>query len=507
MIYFDTETCGFHGAMVLVQYAYDDSPILLHNVWKMPINETLELIEEFCEYGEGVCGFNLAFDWFHIQKTYNVLSEMIKTVAADEKPEDHIELYTECEPIARDGVCVKPQTALDLMLFARKGPYQSTMDRKDIRIRRVPRQLAYPLCRELEKRIPIKDIYFAKSKLKDRWRIYPIKDHKTGKEVVDFVDVVLKFAPSSGLKVLAADALNLDADDTLLFHDIEPLGRPLEYGWAPFATAISSAARGWACQKGKKKGYAWPHYIQSHADHWEFDSLARKYAEDDVVYTRGLGHFFDDPPAGDTDSILACMVGSSRWRGLKIDKEALTKLRDSEQKKIAEVPMAPHQTYIYLKEVMNETEIVAIEESTKKVILETIGKWETECPWCVKGWIHERTLLLAKYRKQYVSLSRYSGTYDVKSQRFQCLNCHGTGLIKHPASYRAEEVLNARKARNKLDFSISYSKPIVCIQPRPLLVRYHPECLGVRRSATVKKVLASTHLGFNMTKRYGSASR
>ena len=66
MYFFDTETCGYHGPVVLIQYAKDNAPVERLSVWREPIIDTLRLIEEFCE--EGVCGFNLAFDWFHLQR-------------------------------------------------------------------------------------------------------------------------------------------------------------------------------------------------------------------------------------------------------------------------------------------------------------------------------------------------------------------------------------------------------------------------------------------------------
>jgi hypothetical protein len=96
MIYFDTETCGLHGMCVLIQYAEDDGPVVLHHVWKRPIQETLELIEWFCE--NEVCGFNLTFDWFHISKLYTTFSLFHDY---DALPEDHIEELAVLEERAR----------------------------------------------------------------------------------------------------------------------------------------------------------------------------------------------------------------------------------------------------------------------------------------------------------------------------------------------------------------------------------------------------------------------
>ena len=71
MYYFDTETCGLHGPTVLIQYAKDDSEINLHSVFYEPIKDTLDLIETLTY--EGVIGFNLSFDWFHLCQTYTTL--------------------------------------------------------------------------------------------------------------------------------------------------------------------------------------------------------------------------------------------------------------------------------------------------------------------------------------------------------------------------------------------------------------------------------------------------
>ena len=96
-------------------------------------------------------GFNLTFDAFHLCQmatTLLLMSDMSAIL------EDCIDEYAAREPEGRDGPCFKPVRALDLMLHARKGPYQSTMNRGDIRIRRVPSPLSYLLAAELDRRYP-----------------------------------------------------------------------------------------------------------------------------------------------------------------------------------------------------------------------------------------------------------------------------------------------------------------------------------------------------------------
>ena len=373
LVYLDTETCGLHGPIVLLQYAYNDGEIILHAPWSAPIVDTLILIEEICK--ETVVGFNLAFDWFHICQMYTTLLLLAAEVGFDAFLEDHIEDYARLEPLGRDGPCLKPKSAFDIMLHARKGPYQSTMDRKDVKIKRIPTELAQPLITELDKRIKIKDIYFARRKDKKapKWSIQPISGEP------NFVNLILKFKPSSALKALAVDALELT--DVRLFKDIEldHKWRPIEFGWAPFALAVSTPERSWnvTVRKGKDKrsGYAWPGLIRRHITHWGYNEMARDYAKSDVDLTRRMYHFFDDPAPGDNDSILACLVGAVRWRGFAIDVNGITKLRQMAIEKGNAAPKAPKAVYKFIEPYLSATEKCVIEKSTKRVILEEISRW------------------------------------------------------------------------------------------------------------------------------------
>lgn len=395
MIYFDTETCGFEGPIILIQWAEDDGPITLHDVWYEPISETLELLSKLC-YND-VCGFNLAFDWFHVCQTYTTLELLAARVGGQALPIDHIKLYAELEPLARDGICLKPKSALDLMMVARKGPYQSTMDRKDIRIKRVPRVLSHALCQELDERIPLKDVYFARSaNSKRRWRVAEILD-EDGNEHPNLVDVLLKFEPSSALKALAEDALEIKKSRILRMSDVEvdPSARPIEYGWAPYAQAVGKGG--------------WPDVIELHIRHWRYNSLARQYAEDDVTYTRGLHWFFSalecgiakpvpfvKPdkliPGGDDDSELTICVGAVRWRGFKVDIPALQSIKAEAEAKQRESKYNFNSTAIvkkYLFEVMSPDEIEILRGddgkiSTDKITLELVSKWKvsTVCEAC-----------------------------------------------------------------------------------------------------------------------------
>lgn len=420
MIYYDSETCGLHGVMVLLQYAYNDGPICLHNVWKEPMGSTLQIVEDFMSHEEGVCGFNLAFDHFHLQKIYNLFSLAVELIGTDEAiPELYIDFLGKIEKDSRDGKCIKPVRALDLMLHARKGEYQSLMARKPIVIRRVPTALAYPLAQELAQRIELPDIYFAK--LKDRSRRWVIRDitNRDGSINPDFKDLVLDFRSSSSLKSLCGHIFGEDrfGRDRAIFKEIAIHRKynPEEVGYAPFAQAIERDC------KWKK---TWPAMVRHHIFHWARNEQARQYAEDDVTDTRNLHRHFGSPDAGDDDSTLACMVGSVRWRGYPIDLKRVSALRDETKERMSKAPTEPKRARQWLMEVLSPAEAAALEvdASTKKQVLKEVMEFNTVCPVCE----------------------------DENSQ--ECSNCNGTGEVPHPAAARAEAILDARQAKYERNF-------------------------------------------------------
>ena len=443
-VYFDTETCGLHGMAVLIQYAQGDGDIHLYSPWTNPISETLKLIESFTNCKGGVVGFNLTFDWFHICKLYTVFSLWHDKEAI---PEDIIDELAELEPDARDGPCLKPVTALDLMLHARKGPYQSTMDRSDIRIKKVPTPIAWQLASELERRIPLKDIYFARKKDKNaaKWNVYDIND-EDGVMNPDFKDIVLKFAPSSALKALAVDTGIAKAEDVLTFGDVEVESEwyPEEYGYAPFAKAVGTR-HNW-------KG-AWPEKIRHHISHWTYNERARVYATDDVKYTRGLYKHFNSPERGDDDSVLACMVGAVRWKGFKVDLVKLRALKEKAFKMIADTPTAPEPVRYFVQEFLSETQKLVLKNSTKKVLLEEIAKFEIPCKQCNgDGEIEFEEKEINPYLvEEFDAPVTLLQTRITGGGKKDCPCCEGAGKISHPAAKRAKAVLDARAALKQID--------------------------------------------------------
>lgn len=369
MYFYDTETCGLHGMPVLLQYSQGQDEIVLHELWHTPIGESLDLIEKMMD--EGTIGFNLTFDHFQLCKFYTVMRLMPDM---DALPVSYINEIAMLEPEGRDGPCLKPRSCLDLMLHARKGPYQSTMDRKPIRIRRVPKELSQALCDELESRVELRDIYFARRKDKRaaRWKIMESKDYNTGQIDTNFNDIVLQFRASGSLKAISEDVFNLDS--TVKFKDIEvdPKFRPEEVGFAPYALATEPNAA--------KTGFnrTWPARIKKHIDHWRYNKRAREYAEKDVIYTRGLYYEWGEPKCDDDDSILACMVAACRWRGYAVDVDALKALRNAKEASAKAAPKSANRVKEWIFPDLDEQALAACKGSTKKVVLESIAKFRAD---------------------------------------------------------------------------------------------------------------------------------
>lgn len=399
MIFFDSETCGLHGVPVIIQYAIDDGPVIIHDVWGTPAIETINLFKKFATHQGGIVGFNLAFDWFHVYKTwcmFNMLPNL------DWIPELHIKELVDLEMSARDNLCLKPVKACDIMLHARKGPYQSTMDRSDIRIKRVPTALANKLAPELDRLIPLPDIYFARrtDKTLPQWQVENIIDKETKAIDPDFKNVVLRFRPSSSLKALAVDALGVNVT-TYSEIEINPKLRPDELGYAPFAKATEQN---------------WSTVLHLHLDHWRTNQAARRYSMDDVIYTRDLYKYFGSPELGDDDSELACMVSCVRWKGYKINEDKILQLKNEAAVRAKGAPRSPSEVKKYIHAQLTNIEIAATGGSTAKLVLEEIADFKIDCE-CIEG----------------------------------CEKCNNTGTIPHPAAIRAKEVIAARTAEKEVD--------------------------------------------------------
>lgn len=361
MIQFDTETCGLCGPAVILQY-YDtnihgakitnNDNIVIYNLWKNPAKETLKLIEYICS--QEILGFNLTFDWFQLSKIYNMFKYYSETIGSDFIPEQCIQDLWLIEHCARE-YCLKPKAACDLMLVSRKGPFQSLMERKPIRIRKIPTQLCYPLIRELEKIIDLPDIYFLRnSHKKMSWSITDIKDRS------DVKNLVLNFAPSGKLKTIHEYLFN---QGKITFDEVKlpDTYLPEELPYAPY-------------------GGTWNRVIGVHINWWEVNVKARQYARQDVKYLNDLYHHpeFNEPTPGDKDSDLACLVGTVRWSGLEININQLKELKRGLVKQRVTVPTASKQVWSYIEEYLDPIEKVILNGSTSKRNLEPLATREGE---------------------------------------------------------------------------------------------------------------------------------
>jgi len=363
-IFYDTESIGFFSPTVLIQYAIGDGDIALHDIFKKPVRETIDLIEMLLE--NNLVGFNLSHDFFHLSRTYGVFKMLPQL-----KPPKILDIADlEDEDEAHDKYCLKPSGSLDLMLYGRKNELQATMNQKDIILRKVPRVLAEQLITELEKEVIIPPIYFARRDGKHTWKVKELEEG-TGHEITpeefvmirekkenapkidkDFVNIRLSFAPSTGLKNIAKYILNAETDT---IDNMLPFKKPEEYSWYPSA------------------GY-WIDVASEHINGWSRDKRRRKYAKDDVVHTRNLYKYFGSPSCfDDSDSALANMVGALHWKGYKIDIPLAKKQLQEEQLIVEPIKKkvsfnAPRKVREYILEACNPIEEAFVVDSKEETL-------------------------------------------------------------------------------------------------------------------------------------------
>jgi hypothetical protein len=317
LVHFDLETCGLIGPIVTIQMKPDGGDTSFYEVWKNPIKDTLDILEDLCEYT--VCAWNLTFDWFHVNKWYNVFKRLVEDDPdkAKRPPQIWDVVFVE-NKLPRD-YCLKPRGCLDLFSYARSGPLQHLLvgqKERKIEIKKVPTQAAYLIKDSLP--LPEK-LYFYKVKKKD----WTIEDYvEDGIEMPEFKNLILRLGPTTSLKPIMRHIFGFDTIDYpipkhLLFKERE---------WKPW-------------------GGQWPYYIQKHIDYWHTDVVARKYAKDDVVYLDYLNKVWQPPipPAaagsdrskvavvdgsnqgtwGDDNSILTVATACARWHGIDLDQDEI----------------------------------------------------------------------------------------------------------------------------------------------------------------------------------------
>lgn len=343
MIFLDCETVGLCGIPVTIQYAGISGAVRIHEIWREPVRSTLRLIEGFCH--ETVVAFNLSFDWFHLQKVYSILS-MVENKSEWPRLKEVVALERRA---SREGPCIKPRSALDLYLYALKGPFQSLMDRDDVRVRRVPAALCEPLAEELTRRLDVPEIYFLRRRGGGQWQVQEDPDDPM------FPDVVLRFGASSRLKAIVGHVLGLDTMDLPVPKEM----RPSEDEWKPF-------------DDGREDG--WPTKLSDQVWFWHENEEARTYARRDVEYLQKLYEHWGRPAHGDDDSVLAASVASVRWRGFRVDVPRCRDLLEKVNKLSTSAPTAPNAVLKHLAAVMDETEQLCL-VNTRKETLKGIETW------------------------------------------------------------------------------------------------------------------------------------
>lgn len=394
--FLDTESCGFLGPCILIQYAIENEEPILHEVWREPVTKTLDLLRAIAS--NAIIGFNLAHDWYQLFKLHCLWTLLFEKYG-DIVPLAYVDEVAALENEARFGKCLKPASALDLMLHARKGPYQTTMQRKPIYIRRVHPSVVNDLIEEIKDRLseirPIHGLVF--KQVNNR----------------GLVDIKLEFSPSTSLKAIIKDlGLNEGRD---VYVGLSPPKSPSEIKWMPHYTG-------------------WKRIISEHFAFWHYNKRARKYAIDDVQDTRALYHAFGCPPIGDDDSTLACMVGAIRYRGYAINMEAIREeyARLEEAAKAAPVDQARSIAFMGIE----PDEIILLRDkstgkiTTNKVKLEEIAGWTQVC---------------SCYKEHRVKKNGHYALEHTFDPACDCTN----GFRPHPAAAKARSILDARQSRNK----------------------------------------------------------
>lgn len=347
MIIFDTETVGLTGPLVTIQWCYiaynEKGEIFLHKVWENSVNNTLNLIKEFCEYG--VIGFNLTFDWFQLTKWFNIFKRV--------KDKNLLPNFKEIKILEAQGptyfdLCLKPKNAIDLMLIARNTKFQYLAPHKDILIKKVP----FVGCKEFIQEL---DKFIQKSLppgVKIRWRF---SQKKSGRQ--DIIDVIGEIQGlSTSLKHLASVILNQSETDSFTeaignipYKDV-PEWRPWGGNWE-----------------------AGLNYLQAQ---FNFNEKAISYVKRDVELTYFLWKELGFPGKNgesDIDSQLACLVGASHWKGFTIDFQKLEEKLKNEYIIFNSAPTSPAAVRDFLQKVLPPTAQLLL-TSTKKEILQLLGE-------------------------------------------------------------------------------------------------------------------------------------
>lgn len=441
--FIDTEAVGLHSVPVTIQYAINKGPAQIHHIWTAPVYETLELIEDLVD--NRVIAHRMVFDWFQIQKVYNMLSQVEdRNTVPIELP---LKQLADMEFASQYGPCLKPRDSVCTLLLAQKSEAQLSMKRKPIFIRQVPSAMAEALRQQLEERTHLPDIMFARNANieADKWKVVERKNEETGEVEMNWVDLKLGFNPSNGLKDLAKYLL--DYEPFAKFDEVvENLVYPMEAGYAPYVNLISSEEDEWLCN-GKP---TWPILLKDHVDHWSSDPDALAYAFDDIEMLRNLYEHFGSP-IDDADGVLSCQVASVRLRGFAIDHEKLEVQYAVTQEILSKAqlnPDSPVQVRNFIAAALDPMEQLIVARGCDQEIIDDIKKLYTldkqEDCYCGGHAECHRCEGVGMVGPDGSPCEKCEGTCRFENEK--CRKCSGTGLAgrEMPVVKRAKHVEQLR---------------------------------------------------------------
>lgn len=470
----DTETLGLHGLPVLLQYAeYPKGDVQVMHLWTEQMSRVVNLIELFVD--GRVVAHNLRFDWFMLSKMYGLMRHLLAQGYHGPLLQvfrDNPQAVIDAEFAASKGQCLKPRAAIDTLILAQRGEAQAAvMDSKPIYVRRVPRSLSENIRAELESRTNLPWILFANRADQEapKWSICDRKDEETGEIEQSWVDLKMSFSPSNGLKPLARFLLGYE--EPANFQDIAPAEFPIEEGFAPYVSLISSAEKGWLYQDKK----TWPLLVEDHVRHWATNADAMAYAIEDIKMLRGLYEFFG-AQTDDSDSMLACQVASVRIKGFDANLDKMAEQRAKSIKIVEGAKLnvnSPPQVRGFIAEALDEMEQFIIAKGCdSKVIdqikLEFILDEEEEC-YCEDGIVTEvrGNEWEVSYQEIEKTCPRCEGRGKVgptgpcgccegtgKDGDDPCRACDGSGLNDHrkmPVVLRAEHIELVRQHIKRIE--------------------------------------------------------
>jgi hypothetical protein len=371
--YIDTETLGLYGPMAIAQVRFTnvtvnhDAKAFIFDPWHQPASITVQLIEEICECR--VVAHNLTFDWQKLQQYYNAIRGLQHLYGEHVRPIDHIDAMAHLFYSERGKYCLKPAAAVCTLLLCQKNLGGSALAAKEIRVRKLPHQVAEIVANTLNKYTKLPDILFARRNSDVRWATATCEDGDA------WSDVALKFGPSNALKDVARHVLGVD-DTQKLGVDIEMPEFPFEVGYAPYAELLNDGD--WFHDLYNKKDGTtasvplWPIKLREHIEFWTRPNTPQaKYALDDIVLLEKLDTYLGDVDT-DFDSELACQVASVRVAGFEIDKTQLHDQIASSQKIVDSARLnvdSPTQVRNYIEEALDPMERHVCAEHCDKATL------------------------------------------------------------------------------------------------------------------------------------------